>query len=170
MKKVALILAMMVSLAASAQVYVSASFSHYNGGGNFNQQGMVTGEIGYTIQKTLSLGVAGGVTSFSNTNPYLEFRPSVTLWSYRNFSVSGSLGAGYVFNTPENFLTEYCGTINWAFAGNLSASVFGGGYSFNGKQSASKYTFVGAGLTLSLGRNNDATTRFPGMVHSKARY
>lgn len=168
MKKLVTILALVACMSVNAQTYVSGSFSYYNGGGEFSQQAMATVEVGKTINNTLSLGVAGGVTAFSGGNYYAEFRPSMILWSYKNFSVSGTLGAGYVFNSTKSFLTEYCGSMNYGISDNWSVSFFGGGYNFNGQSSASKYTFVGTGLTFTIPRNDDPS-RFPGMVHSKTR-
>lgn len=155
MKKLLTILALFVTLSVQSQVYVSPSFSYYNGPGEFEQNGMATVEIGKSFGNVFFLGVAGGVTSFKGGNKYLEFRPSAVLYTYKRLSVIGSLGAGYVWNTEEKILTEYCGTISYALDDRWALNFFGGGYNFNGKESSSKYTFVGTGLTFTIPRNDD---------------
>jgi len=154
MKKLLTILAMVVAMAANSQVYVSGSFSYFNGPGTFEENGMATVEVGKSFGNIFFLGVAGGVTSFKGGNKYLEFRPSAVLYTYKRLSVIGSLGAGYVWDTPQKILTEYCGTISYALNSAWALNFCGGGYSFNGKESSSKYTFVGTGLTLTIGSND----------------
>src|SRR5687768_395949 len=150
MKKLLTILAMVMALTANSQVYVSPSFSYYNGPGTFEENGMASLEIGKSFDNVFFLGVAGGVTSFAGKNAYVEFRPSATLYTYKKLSVIGSLGVGYIWDTPEKILTEYCGTISYALSNRWAVNFFGGGYQFNGKESSSKYTFVGTGFTFTI--------------------
>jgi hypothetical protein len=166
MKKLLTILALTIGLGLNAQIYVSPSFSYYNGPGTFEQNGMATLEIGKSFNNVFFLGVAGGVTSFSGMNTYVEFRPSAVLYTYKKLSVIGSLGAGYVWDSPEKVLTEYCGTISYTLDDRWAVNFFGGGYNFNGKESSSKYTFVGTGFTFTIPRNDDPN-RFPGMVQAR---
>lgn len=154
MKKLLTILAMVMAMTASAQVYVSGSFSYYNAPGSFEENGMATVEVGKSFGNIFFLGVAGGVTSFKGANKYVEFRPSAILYTYKKLSIIGSLGAGYVWDSPEKILTEYCGTMSYALSSNWALNFFGGGYSFLGKESSSKATFVGTGLTLTIGSND----------------
>lgn len=150
MKKVMLLLSLAIGMIASSQTYVSGSFSHYDGKGTFSQQGQVTVEVGRVVHDVATLGVAMGTTSLSHGKAYTEFRPTLTIWSHNQFSLCGTLGAGYVFDSSQSFLTEYCGTACYTFKNNVSLSIFGGGYKFNGRNSFSKYTFVGTGVTYTF--------------------
>ena len=150
MKKLLLLIALMFSLSGfGQQKYVSGSFSYYDGGGSFNQQAMATVEVGTYIHDVATVGLAGGVTSFTG-NAYLEVRPSLMVWSSNQFSVSGTIGAGYVFNSTQSFLTEYCGTMTYTTPKGLGFSIFAGGYKFNGANDFSKYTFIGTGISYTL--------------------
>ena len=145
--KILTILALAIKMVANAQTYVSGSFSYYNGTGTFGEKGMATAEVGRTIHDVLSLGVAVGRTSFTNGRTYVEFRPTLAVWSKNNFTLSGTLGVGHIFDFPQSFLTEYCATLSYSFSPNLGISMFGGGYKFDGKNVADNYTFVGTGIT-----------------------
>ena len=68
MKKVLMIMAILLSVGASAQTYVSASTSFYNGTGNFGNKGMVTAEVGKKWD-VLSIGFAEWVVSDNNPAP-----------------------------------------------------------------------------------------------------
>lgn len=150
MKKVLTILAVLATTALSAQYYVSGSFSVFNGTGTFCEKAMPTLEVGRSLD-ALSVGIAGGRTSFHESGKYyVELRPSLTVFSKGNFSAAGTIGVGYIFDSGQNFLTEYCGTMSYAFKRKWSASLFAGGYKFEGKNLSTKYTFIGTGLTYTL--------------------
>ena len=148
MKNSIIIFLLLTSSFIHAQTYISGSFSYYNGTGTFNEKAMGTLEVGRTIKDILSLGIAVGKTSFSAGDTYIEFRPSLTVWSKNNLSLSGTLGAGYIFNTPQSFLTEYCATMTYSLSSNFSLCIFTGGYKFDGKSSSNSYTFVGTGISF----------------------
>lgn len=151
MKKLLTILAVFLTLGVSAQQsYVSGSYSFYNSPGTFSQKSMGTLEVGRYVHNVATLGIAAGVTSFSGGKAYVEFRPSLIVWSSNQFSLSGTLGAGYIFDSPQSFLSEYTGTASYSFKNNMSVSVFAGGYKFSGKRISSDYTFVGTGLTINI--------------------
>ena len=82
MKKLLLVLTLLFSLSGfGQQKYVSGSFSYYDGGGSFGTQAMATAEVGTYIHDVATVGLAGGVTSFSGGHAYLEVRPSLMVWS-----------------------------------------------------------------------------------------
>lgn len=136
-------------LFCSAQNYVSGSLSYYNGSGTFCQQAMPTVELGVTVSK-VSLGIAGGFTAFSKGDFYTEFRVSPTIWEKGRFCISGSLGAGYVFNKANQLLTEYGGGVAYSLSNRLSVGLFAGKYYFSGKTVASSATFTGVSTTVSF--------------------
>lgn len=151
MKKLSLLLLLCTfSVLAHSQSYVNPSFSYYNGEGKFKDKAMASLEVGAVVNDVLSLGVAGGVLDFQEYTPYVEFRPSVTVFTYDRVSVSATLGAGYVFRKQENLLVELAGTLAYSLGSNTSLSVFAGQYRFNGNHSSSTATFIGTGLSISL--------------------
>lgn len=150
MKKVLVILAIFASIGAAAQKnYVSASYSYYNGAGTFGQQSMVTVEVGRDFGN-VCVGIAGGVTAFTNGNAYVEARVSPTLWKSGRWSVSGSLGVGHIIDAPTYLLTEYGGSVNCLLGKNVTWRLSSGAYNFNGKNVASKATYVGTGFSLAF--------------------
>ena len=139
------------SVLGYSQFYVSPSFSYYNGTGEFKDKGMATLEVGKTFKETVSVGLAGGVLNFRDYTPYAELRTSTVFHSYKNISVAGVLGAGYVFqDSPQNLMVEYGGAVNIGLSNRYTLSISGGAYKFNGRSSASSTSYVGTGLTYSF--------------------
>ena len=150
MKKVLVILAVFASLCTFAQKnYVSASYSYYNGAGTFGQQAKATVEVRRDVG-SVCVGTAGGVTAFTNGNAYVEARVSPTLWKSGRWSVSGSLGVGHIIDAPTYLLTEYGGSVNCLISKTVTWSLSSGAYNFNGKNVASKFTYVGTGFSLAF--------------------
>ncbi len=151
MKKLIVMFALCaISALGYSQAYVSPSFSYYDGVGQFKDKAMLTLEVGKTINETLSVGVAGGVLNFRDYTPYVELRPTVTVLSLNNVSLSGTLGVGYVFNQHENLLVELGTNLGYSFSDKFTWNLGAGLYKFNGENSASKATYVSTGFTYSL--------------------
>lgn len=131
------------------KTYVSASLSYYNGSGPFCQQAQPTVEFGIT-GSNISVGIANGFTAFNDGNFYSELRISPTFWQSGRWAVSGSLGAGYVFNKANQLLTEYSGGVGYSVSDKVSVSLFAGKYYFSGKTISSSATFSGAGVTFTF--------------------
>ena len=149
MKKVLLGMMLFISAASFGQTYVSGNVSFYNGTGNFDNKGMATVEVGKTWD-VLSVGLAGGVTQFSNGNVYLEARTGVTVFQKGRVSVAPNLGVGYVFDSNTKYLVEYGVTGSVSINKCCSMSLFAGSYHFNGGSAYSKATFTGIGFTHSF--------------------
>ncbi len=150
MKKILFVLGIFASFGAFSQKnYVSANYSYYNGAGTFGQQSMVTLEVGRDFGG-VSVGIAGGVTAFTNGNAYVEARVSPTLWKSGRWSVSGTLGAGHILNSPEYLLTEYGASVNCLVSKSVTLNISSGAYNFNGKNVSSKYSYVGTGVSLAF--------------------
>lgn len=153
MKRIAFtIFGLLAGLFLSAQTYLSTSYSYYNTAGTFAQNSMATVEVGTYVHNVASLGIAAGITSFSGGKAYVEFRPSLILWTNNQFALTGTLGGGYIFDSPESFLAEYCGTFSYTLKDGNTVSAFMGGYKFSGKRSASAYSFSGIELTFNISK------------------
>ena len=138
MKKVLTIMAIFLSLAVSAQTYVSASTSFYNGTGDFGNKDV------------LSIGVAGGVTQFDAGKAFAEVRTAVTVFQKGKISVAPVIGVGYVFDSNTDYLVEYGASGTVAINKNWSVSLSTGVYHFNGRDAYGKATFTGLGITYSF--------------------
>lgn len=149
MKKVLTIMAIFLSLAVSAQTYVSASTSFYNGTGDFGNKGMVTAEVGKQWD-ILSVGLAGGVTQFDGGKAFAEVRTAVTVFQKGKISVAPVIGVGYVFDSNTDYLVEYGASGTVAINKNWSVSLSTGVYHFNGRDAYGKATFTGLGITYSF--------------------
>lgn len=155
MKKVILLAGILLSLTVGAQTYVSGSFSYYNGTGTFAQKSMGTIELGRVVKNVATLGLAVGKTNFSAGKTYVEFRPSFMVWQNRGFYLSGTLGGGYIFDSPQDFLMEYCVNGGYNVSERWVVSIFAGAYKFDGKSLTSNYTFCGTGITYVFKKKNE---------------
>ena len=138
MKKVLTIMAIFLSLAVSAQTYVSASTSFYNGTGDFGNKGI------------LSVVLACGVTQFDGGKAFAEVRTAVTVFQKGKISVAPVIGVGYVFDSNTDYLVEYGASGTVAINKNWSVSLSTGVYHFNGRDAYGKATFTGLGITYSF--------------------
>lgn len=151
MKKLLLTFAIVaLSLVGFGQTYVSPSVSFYNGTGSFSQRTQATVEVGRTWD-AFSLGLAGGVLDLTKqAKAYAEARATFTAFQKGKVSLSGTLGAGRIFDSPENFLTELGVTGGVAINKNVGVNLSAGKYFFNGTNSASQASYIGVGLQFSL--------------------
>lgn len=156
MKKVlAILMFTFMTLGVSAQsklnvpkLYASASMSVFSQAGKFEDKTSSTAEVGLTIDNT-SVGIAVGSLSFFKGNLYGEVRVTPTIWSKGKFSVSGTIGAGTVFNTKQ-FLVEYGSAVNYAVTKNVSLSAGYGVFNLSGSSSAGNFPFFSSGLRFSF--------------------
>lgn len=153
MKKLLLFLALFITTTVMSQdvlptkpSYVTASFSYYNGGGTFSQQGSATLEVGKYLQDDFTLGLATGITAFSKGKPFLEIRPTF-YYTSNKFSQGFTLGGGYVFELPTHYLLEWSTSTNFSVTDRVGVGIFIGGYNFNGKLLAAEYSFAGVSIT-----------------------
>ena len=146
MKKLLVILALAVGMTAGAQTYVNGSFSYYNGAGTFGNQSMGTVEVGRYLQDDFTIGVANGVTAFTNGSLYTEVRPTF-YYTSNKFSQGFVIGAGVVWNSDTPFMVEWGTSTCYQINPRWGVSIAIGGYNFNGKLFSSEYTYFGTGIT-----------------------
>ena len=148
MKKAFAILLALFPLFVGAQTYVSFSPSIYNGTGTFREKAMFTLEVGRTFD-VFNLGLAYGKTNLAkqeggDTTNFIQIRPTLNLFSFQKFSAGVTLGIGKVFGAEQNLMTEFAYSINYMPNQNLFFSLFQGRYNFDGRESASRFSFFGA--------------------------
>lgn len=143
--------------------YLTASFFVYtNTAGTFNQKAFFSLEAGRTYG-IFDIGVAVGrlnlVASGNgiDSNWFAEGRPTINVFSKGRFSESLTLGAGYVFNAKQNFMTEITNCINFSPNNKLTIAVCQGNYFFDGKLSTSRAQFMSVAVTLNFIKRNSET-------------
>jgi hypothetical protein len=139
---------LLLPFASYSQTYVSFSPSIYNGTGSFREKSMFTLEAGRAFD-VFNLGVAYGKTNIApqeagDTTNFLEIRPTLNVFSSGKFSAGITLGLGHVLNAKQGLMTEFAYGINYMANQHFFFSLFQGFYHFDGRQSASRYSFFGA--------------------------
>src|SRR6185503_8910264 len=97
--------------------YISAIADVFvNSRGGFGKRFAPGVEFGKTFG-IFDLGLATGklntLTSGSDTTQYLEFRPTINIFSKGRFAEGLCLGGGYVFGAKQGLMTEICNSINF---------------------------------------------------------
>lgn len=139
--------------------YLSIATSVYtNTPGSFNEKLFLTAEAGRTFGIfDIGIMVARRNLIHSDTSWFVEVLPTINVFSKGRFSEALTLGAGYVINAKENFLTEITNSINFAPSNKLVISVYQGNYFFDGKLSTSKAQFMGLSITFNFIKSHTIT-------------
>lgn len=95
------------------------------------------------------IGVAVGHLNFLNSDSswFIEFRPTINIFSKGRFSEGLCLGFGYKIKSEQKLMTEICNSINFNITNKWSISILQGYYYFDGVQSNSTSQFFGLNLT-----------------------
>ena len=143
--------------------YLTIGTSVYtNTPGSFNEKVFILTEFGRTFG-IFDIGIAEGRLNLAkamngiDSNWFAEVRPTINVFSKGRFSESFTLGAGYIFNRKENFLTEITNCINFAPNDKLSISVCQGNYFFDGRLSTSKAQFMALAVTFNFIKKKSKT-------------
>ena len=132
--------------------YVSASANIFvNTRGGFAKRFAPAIEFGRTYG-IFDIGLATGVFSalYADSSHYLEFRPTINVFSSGRFSEALCLGAGYVFNTKQGLMTEICNSINFNISENIAVAVNQGYCFFDGTNSSRTAQYFGFSFTYNL--------------------
>ena len=137
-------------------------YSYTNAIGNFNEKVFFTVELGRTygiFDIGLAIGRLNLVSSNSGTdsNWFAGIRPTINVFSKGRFSESLTLGAGYVFNAKQNFMTEITNCINFSPNDKMTIAVCQGNYFFDGRLTTSKAQFIGLAVTFNFIKKNSET-------------
>lgn len=134
--------------------YITVNANTYvNTTGSFRKRFSPSVEVGRTYG-IFDIGLAAGklniAGSGSDTTSFLEFRPTINVFSKGRFSESLFLGAGYVFNAKERMLTEICNNINFNISEKVAVSVAQAYIFFDGVNSHRNSQYMGFNLTYNL--------------------
>jgi len=65
----------------------------------------------------LATGRVSSIGPGSDTTHYIEFRPTINIFSAGRFAEGLCLGGGYVFEAKQGLLTEICNSVNFNHGG-----------------------------------------------------
>ncbi len=133
-------------LAANTNVFVNSK-------GNFAKRFSPSFEFGRTYG-IFDIGIAAGklntISLGSDTTNFMEFRPTINIFSKGRFSEALCLGAGYVFNADQGLMTEICNSINFNISEIWTVSVLQGYYYFDGTNSSRGTQYMGLNVTYNF--------------------
>jgi hypothetical protein len=101
-------------------------------------------DIGVATGRLNSIGPGGDTTRF------LEFRPTINIFSKGRFSEALCLAGGYVFKAKQGLMTEICNSINFNVSENWTIAVLQGYYYFDGTNNSRGTQFMGLNLTYNF--------------------
>lgn len=98
------------------------------------------------------IGLAAGrlKTAGRDTVSYLEFRPTINVFSKGRFAESLCLGAGYIFGAKQALMTEICNSINFNVSENVQVSVSQGYCFYDGTNSSRTGQYMGLGVAYNF--------------------
>lgn len=98
----------------------------------------------------LATGVFGTLRSSSDSAHYLEFRPTINIFSSGRFAEGLCLGGGYVFGAKQALMTEICNSINFNISTTVAVAITQGYYFFDGTNSNRSTQYMGFSLTYNF--------------------
>ncbi len=141
--------------------YITASTNGFvNAKGGFAERFIPSVEFGKTYG-IFDIGLATGQfnTLTNDTTRFVEFRPTINIFSKGRFSEGLCLGAGYVFGAKQALLTEICNSINFNISEKVEVAIMQGFYYFDGTNSSRNMQYMGLALTYNLLKNHSVNLR-----------
>jgi len=133
-------------LSVNANVAVNAK-------GGFAKRFAPAFELGRTYG-IFDIGLASGwinsLSSGSDTVRYIEFRPTINVFSAGRFAEGLCLGAGYLFKAKQGMMTEICNSINFNISTTVAVAVTQGYYFFDGTNSSRSAQYMGFAFTYNF--------------------
>jgi hypothetical protein len=102
----------------------------------------------------LATGRFSSLSAGSDTSHYIEFRPTINVFSSGRFAEGLCLGGGYVFGAKQGLVTEICNSINFNISTTVAVAVTQGYYFFDGTNSNRNTQFMGFSLTYNFLRKH----------------
>ncbi|NCD68352.1 hypothetical protein [Mucilaginibacter agri] len=98
------------------------------------------------------IGIATGQFNsiHADTARFLEFRPTINVFTKGRFSEALCLGAGYVFKAREGLVTEICNSINFNISENVAIAVTQGYCFFDGTNDNRSAQYMGFSFTYNF--------------------
>jgi len=131
-------------LSVNTNVFVNAK-------GGFAKRFAPAVEFGKTYG-IFDIGLSTGLLSMKaeDTCHYIEFRPTINVFSKGRFAEALCLGAGYVFSAKQGMITEICNSINFNVNENLAIAVTQGYMFLDGTNSSRSTQYMGFSFTYNF--------------------
>jgi len=138
--------------------YISGNMDVFvNTKGGFAKRFSPAVEFGRTYG-IFDIGLATGnintLSSGSDTTRYIEFRPTINIFSKGRFAEGLCLGGGYIFRAKQGLMTEICNSINFNISENVALAVTQGYYFFDGTNSSRSTQYMGLSFTYNFLRSH----------------
>lgn len=121
--------------------------------GGFNKRFAPGFEVGRTYG-IFDIGLATGrINSFSSgsdTSHYIEFRPTINVFSAGRFAEGLCLGGGYIFGAKQAMMTEICNSINFNVSTKIAIAVTQGYVFFDGTNNSRSAQYMGFTFTYNF--------------------
>lgn len=130
--------------------------------GGFEQRFSPAVEFGRTFG-IFDIGLASGRLSSLNhsadTSRFLEFRPTINVFSKGRFAEALCLGGGYVFKAKQGLMTEICNSINFNVTEVFAVAVQQGYLFFDGTNDHRNEQYMGFTFTYNFLRKHSVNMR-----------
>lgn len=107
----------------------------------------------------IATGMVNSLSSGNDTTHYIEFRPTINVFSKGRFSESLCLGMGAVFNANQGLMTEVCNSINFSISENWEVAVSQAYCYFDGTNSSRNTQYMGFNVTYNFLRKHSTNIR-----------
>jgi hypothetical protein len=141
--------------------YISGNTNVFvNTKGGFSKRFSPSVEFGRTYG-IFDIGLATGVFNMhrSDTVHYIEFRPTINIFSKGRFSEGLCLGGGYVITAKQGLMTEICNSINFNVTPVVALAVVQGYFFFDGTNSSRSTQYMGFNITYNFLKPHSANMR-----------
>jgi hypothetical protein len=98
----------------------------------------------------LATGRFNSLSSSTDTVRYIEFRPTINIFSAGRFAEGLCLGGGYIFKAKQGLVTEICNSINFNITTTAAVAVTQGYYFFDGTNSSRSTQYMGFSFTYNF--------------------
>jgi hypothetical protein len=98
------------------------------------------------------IGLATGYTNTlsGDSTHYLEFRPTINVFSKGRFAEALCLGGGMVFGAKQGLMTEICNSINFNISENVAVAVTQGYVFYDGTNDNRSAQYMGFAITYNF--------------------
>ena len=98
----------------------------------------------------MATGMVNTLASGRDTAHYIEFRPTINIFSAGRFAEGLCLGGGYLFKAKQGLMTEICNSINFNISETVAVAVTQGYYFFDGTNSSRSAQYMGFAFTYNF--------------------
>lgn len=130
--------------------------------GGFEKRFSPAFEFGRTYG-IFDIGLAAGRLSSNDHRPdtsrYIEFRPTINVFSKGRFAEALCLGGGYIFKAKQGMMTEICNSINFNISEVVAVAVQQGYVFFDGTNDSRSGQYMGFALTYNFLRKHSTNMR-----------